>query len=173
MTIQRRIAEIALAGAVAVMIAVCIRMFLFQPFPVASRSMENSVCAGDEILVFKGAYHLTRFGLRPVTRGEIVVFEGKRAEDGYFVKRIIGIPGDHIVIRDGTVTVNSIVLREPYASATTGTLTLDIPADHVFVLGDNRAVSEDSRSYGPVNITRIVGTAVLIYKPLSRFGTVQ
>lgn len=166
----RRILEFTAAVLIAVVIAVCIRVFLFQPFPVPSRSMEPAICAMDEILVFKGAYLLKRFGICPVARGSVVVFEGKREADGYFVKRIIGIPGDRIVIKDGNVSVNGKVMD---GSATAGELSMTIPDRHVFLLGDNRAVSEDSRTYGPVHTDRVIGTALIIYKPLARFGTVR
>jgi signal peptidase I len=101
-----------------------------------------------------------------VERREIVAFQvGAQARrecgaGGLFVKRVIGIAGDRVAIRDGAVYVNGRKLREPYADGPTdGAGRYDVPAEHVFVLGDNRAQSCDSRVWGPLAVRRVVGVA--------------
>jgi signal peptidase I len=101
-----------------------------------------------------------------VERREIVAFQvGAQARrecgaGGLFVKRVIGIAGDRVAIRDGAVYLNGRKLREPYADGPTdGAGRYDVPAEHVFVLGDNRAQSCDSRVWGPLAVRRVIGVA--------------
>jgi signal peptidase I len=106
-----------------------------------------------------------------VERREIVAFQvGAKARrqcgaGGRFIKRVIGMAGDQVSIRDGAVYLNGRKLREPYANGPTdGSGKYDIPSQHVFVLGDNRAQSCDSRIWGPLAVRRIVGVAFEIQR---------
>jgi len=110
-----------------------------------------------------------------IERREIVAFQvGAKARracgaGGLFIKRVIGTAGDRIAIRDGAVYLNGRKLREPYADGPTdGALRSDVPAEHVFVLGDNRAQSCDSRVWGPLAVRRVVGVAYEIRRGARR-----
>ena len=106
-----------------------------------------------------------------IERREIVAFEvGRKARSqcgagGRFIKRVIGVAGDTIAIRDGAVYLNGRRLREPYANGPTdGAGEHEVPPRHVFVLGDNRAQSCDSRIWGPLAVRRIIGVAFEIHR---------
>jgi signal peptidase I len=151
--------------ALAVLAAILIRGFLLQAFYIPSGSMEPALLPGDYILVNRFVYDL-----HPPKRGDIVVFRYPKDEDWDFVKRVIGLPGDVVGERDGRFQINGKPLREPYAEHTGNSLApgLDmaprrIPKDQLFVLGDNRDASLDSRYWGTVNEHKLIGEAFLIY----------
>ena len=138
-----------------------IRTFLFQPFLVSGASMEPNFSNGDYLLVDEISY---RF--REPQRGEVIVFEppvGGR----YFIKRIIGLPNEKIIIKNGKIVIfdrqeNKMTLKEDYLLAnieTFGDLEVILKPDQYFVLGDNRNYSFDSRSWGYLTKDRIVGLA--------------
>lgn len=155
----------------ALLIAVVVRTFLFQAFSIPSESMEDTLLIGDHVVVEKLSY---RFG--SVDRGDIVVFdtpEGVWSEFDEMIKRVIGLPGDTIAARGGQVLVNDVPLDEPYLHP--DAITMDfgpvtVPEGQVFLMGDNRHRSSDSRTFGAVDIDRIVGQARARYWPLSRLG---
>jgi signal peptidase I len=133
---------------------------------VENVSMQPTLVQGEFILVNKLAYKLGG----DVQRGDIIVFHypGNPAED--YIKRIVGIPGDHIQIGGGKVLINNQQAIEPYiASPPNYTGEWDVPEGHVFVLGDNRNSSSDSHSWGFVPKEYIVGRALAIYWPLDKF----
>jgi signal peptidase I len=112
-----------------------------------------------------------------IERREIVAFQvGAKARrecgaGGLFIKRVIGVAGDTVAIRDGAVYLNGRKLREPYANGPTdGAARYDVPAEHVFVLGDNRAQSCDSRVWGPLAVRRVVGVAYEIRRGSRRLA---
>jgi signal peptidase I len=163
----------------ALVVALVVKTFLFQAFYIPSASMEPTLEKGDRVLVNKVSYDL-----HDVHRGDVVVFELSPDDvgpDGIkdLIKRVIGLPGDVIESRDGVVFVNDRALEEPYLEE--GTVTGDpedgrnpaierqtVPDGHVFVLGDNRSNSADSRYpyRGPIPIDTIVGRAfVLVWPP--------
>lgn len=163
----------------ALLVALVVKAFLFQAFFIPSGSMEPTLDRGDRVLVNKLSYDF-----HDVNRGDVVVFELDAEDvgpDGIkdLIKRAIGLPGDVIETRDGIVYVNDRRLDEPYLAE--GTVTGDpddpqnpsiqrqtVPDGHVFVLGDNRSNSADSRySYrGPIPLDAIVGRAfVLVWPP--------
>jgi signal peptidase I len=161
----------------ALVVALVVKTFLFQAFYIPSGSMEPTLEKGDRVLVNKLSYDL-----HDVHRGDVVVFELDPAEVGAdgikdLIKRVIGLPGDVIETRDGVVYINDSPLEEPYL--TDGTKTGDptdgqnpsierqtVPDGHVYVLGDNRSNSADSRYRGPIPIDSIVGRAfVLVWPP--------
>jgi signal peptidase I len=151
--------------AVAVVAAVLIRGFLVAPFYIPSGSMEPTLSPGDYILVNRLIYFL-----HPPQRGDIIVFRFPRDEHWDFVKRIIGLPGDLVEERDGHMFVNGRSLRETYmrhsvngVAPATDLAPLRIPPRQLFVLGDNRDASLDSRFWGTVDEHEVIGKAFVIY----------
>lgn len=129
---------------------------------VESVSMQPTLFAGNFVVVNKLAY---QFG--EPERGDIVVFEYPPApEQDPYIKRVIGLPGEQVQIADGKVTINGVQIQEPYLVADTqqgGEWT--IPEDALFVMGDNRRNSSDSRSWGVVPMENVIGKAVVLYWP--------
>lgn len=117
-------------------------------------SMLPTLPDGRYLLINKWTYRL-----RPPRRGEIVVLRAPGKEHWSYVKRVVGLPGETVVIQAGRIRVNGRVLREPYALGKTYPEMgpLQIPEEAYFVLGDNRSNSEDSRQFGPVPRGRILG----------------
>lgn len=161
---------------VAVIIAVVLRTFVIQTFYIPSGSMEPTLEIGDRILVDKLSYHLHGVG-----RGDIIVFKTPRAEAGKcagppvpdLVKRVIGLPGEEISSQGNTVLINGKPLAEPWLPShdplgqpITPTR---IPAGKYFVMGDNRANSCDSRDWGLVSRSSIVGRVVAVFWPFTQF----
>ena len=103
-------------------------------------------------------------------RGDVVVFRWPRDERQYFVKRIIGLPGDKIRIRGGDVHRNGELIREPYVERASGESIVErvVPEGHYYVMGDNRAESDDSRRWGSVPEENIIGEVWFAYWPLNR-----
>ena len=170
----RSIVEWVLVVGGALVVAVLIRTFLFSAYYIPSPSMVPTLKVHDRVLVNKLSYHL-----HGVRRGDIIVFEppktfnDKTVKD--LIKRVIGLPGDTIEAIDGVVYINGHALREPYLPPGTRTENLPatkVPADSVFVLGDNRPDSHDSRfpDVGPIPKRLIVGWAFVTVWPLSHLG---
>jgi signal peptidase I len=129
---------------------------------VENISMQPTLHEGEFILVNKLAYRLGDFH-----RGDVVVFHYPRNPAEDYIKRVIGLPGDTVVIENGQVMVNGQVLDEPYIKAPPQYAnTWQIPEGQVFVLGDNRNQSSDSHSWGFVPRENFVGKALVIYWPL-------
>ncbi|HEY1733547.1 MAG TPA: signal peptidase I [Acidimicrobiales bacterium] len=172
---RRWIIEWAIVLVIAVVLAVVVRAFFLQTFFVPSTSMYPTLKPGDRIVVEKVT--------KSVQPGDIIVFSRPAAEDcggppvPDLVKRVIGLPGDTVEVRDDKVYLNGKVLPEPWLPAATdesnpytanyGPVT--VPAGDYFVMGDNRTRSCDSRMWGPVKGSSIVGKVVMIVWPLSRF----
>jgi signal peptidase I len=161
-----------------------IHNFIAQPFEVEQPSMVPTVLDGDYVLIDKVSPRFSDY-----QRGDIVVFNPPQGEGAVpFIKRVIGLPGDTVRLENGRVYVtpahgNAVRLDEPYVNTgpdgkpeatlprdAEGTSTWTVPSGSYFVLGDNRSVSEDSRFFGPVARTLIIGRAWLRYFPLSRIG---
>jgi signal peptidase I len=157
-----------------------VQNFVAQPFQVKGDSMEHSFEPDDYVLVDKLSPHWD-----PYSRGDVVVLqppEGWAAETTPFIKRVIGVGGDTIQVKDGLVYVNGTALDEPYlfadANGASQPTTSDepqwlVPTNDIFVMGDHRQQSADSRLFGPIPVTSVVGRAVIRYWPLAAFGTVQ
>lgn len=187
-------AELPLLVVVAVVVALVVKAFVAQAFFIPSGSMEPQLEVGDRVVVSRIAYHL-----HEPRRGDIVVFpsltEEVPGDDSVFplrithevlqglglreppetelIKRVIGLPGETLEARGGRVYVDGRELVEPYLDADLATEDfgpITVPADHVFVLGDNRLpnMSLDSRVFGPVPIDSIVGRAVARVWPPGR-----
>jgi signal peptidase I len=112
--------------------------------------------------------------VRSLKRGDIVVFKPATFPDTEYVKRVVAVPGEDMTILDGKVKINGKVLAEPYLSADSGKDTAEdirfhTPDGYVFVMGDNRPHSQDSRTIGPVAVSNIEGKCVVVYKPLKHF----
>lgn len=169
---SRWLIEWAVVLIVAVLVAVGIRTFVVQTFFIPSASMEPTLMVGDRILVDKISYHL-----HAVHRGDIVVFATPPGEDAGpnvkdLVKRVIGLPGETISSAGGQVVINGKPLKEPWLApgvVTTGINTQKIPAGEYFVMGDNRSDSQDSRFFGPIHGSLIVGRVVVKIWPLTSF----
>jgi len=155
-------------------VAFLIRFFLIQPFYVSGQSMEPTFENNQYIIVDQVSYrfHAPR-------RGDVVVFKYPKNVAFSFIKRIIGLPGDTVTIRDGEVTVtnsknaDSLTLAEDYIrSRTSGELTTTLGKDEYFVLGDNRPNSSDSRSWGALPKRLIVGKVWVVLYPFDEFKTV-
>lgn len=172
LTLVREIRRLVRDVALALVVCGLAIVFLFQPFKVEGTSMQPRLGEHERILVNKLIYHL-----RPVARGEVVVFWFPGDAERSFIKRVIGVPGDRIEIRAGQVYVNRERLAEPYLSEPFREVEdfgpLVVPPDAYFVLGDHRNVSNDSRSWGPVPRNLIYGKAILRYWPLTRAGWVD
>jgi signal peptidase I len=157
-----------------VVIFLVIQTLVAQPYKVEQHSMETTLLPDQYVLVDKLTPRFNDY-----SRGDVIVFEppdAYRGDGTPFIKRVIGLPGDHIDIHDGAVYVDDIRLDEPYVRANEPTEAngsesswLIGPGD-LFVLGDNRENSSDSRVFGPVRRDSVVGRAWLRYWPLSSFG---
>jgi signal peptidase I len=172
---------IVLAGG-ALLIAILIKTFLFQTFYIPSRSMTPTLQVGDRVIVNKLSYRLHN-----VNRGDIVVFENPEDSDVKdLVKRVVGLEGETVTLRDGAVLIDGRRLDEPYledgeATEPTGTFNnqcepplertrCKIPAGRVLVLGDNRNESKDGRVFGPIDEGDIVGRVFVRIWPLGNLG---
>jgi signal peptidase I len=153
---------------VAVLLALAIRAFVFQAFVIPSGSMLPTLRIGDYLLVNKFVYLF-----RPIRRGDIIVFKFPQDESRDFIKRVVGLPGETLEIRDRQVFINGRPLRESHAVYSEPPLLrapgpyrlgpVVIPPGHLFVMGDNRDNSLDSRSWGMLEDAKVVGEASLIY----------
>ena len=137
---------------------------------VDGSSMQPSFQDGDYVIVNKLAYRSN-----DLQRGDVVVFPFPMNREEDFIKRVIALPGDRLEIMDGDVYLNGVLLTEPYllTEARGDMDEIIVPPGHVFVMGDNRNDSSDSRVWGPLNITEIIGKAVFRYWPFNEMGTVE
>ena len=160
-----------------------IQNFIAQPYQVQMNSMERTLEPGQYVLVDKLTPRWDAY-----KRGDIVVFNPPPAwtpDPTPFIKRVIGLPGDLVQIKDdGKVYVNGVALDEPYTyqndqGVNEPTLPLTdqtswtVPAGELFVMGDHRQRSEDSRAFGPIPESSVIGRAFLRYWPLSTIGILQ
>ena len=156
-----------------------IQNFVAQPYKVQQQSMEHTLEPDQYVLVDKLTPRLDVY-----KRGDIVVFtppaDWATADQTPFIKRVIGVGGDEVEVRDGLVYVNGTSLEEPYLfSDAVGdppqpTIASQdhwvVPTGELFLMGDHRANSADSRSFGPVPVANVIGRAWLRYWPLNVFG---
>ncbi len=143
--------------------------FLTARIRVDGSSMEPNFHDGDYVIVNRMAY---RFG--DIQRGDVIVFPYPLHPEDDYIKRIIGLPGDHVAVYGGVVYVNSQALSEPYImeKPNSDLAEVIVPEGFVYVMGDNRNASSDSRSWGPLEIKDIIGKAVFRYWPFSTMGLV-
>lgn len=160
--------EVAVIAVVAVFI---VRTFLVQPFLVSGSSMSPNFSNGDYVLVDELTYHL-----RAPDRGEVVVFHDPQDYSTYFIKRVIGLPGERVVVKNDTITVynadhpQGLALNESYLPAgtdTSGSYDYTLATSTYLLFGDNRPFSYDSRSWGPLPAKNIVGLVRVRLWPLN------
>jgi signal peptidase I len=153
-------------------ISAFIIIFLYQPVKVEGTSMMPSLDDQERIFVNKFVYRL-----EPIQRGDIVVFRYPRDPSKSYIKRVIGLAGDHISIVAGQVFVNNRALEEDYVPSEYDDLRtyneVVVPANAYYVLGDHRTMSNDSRDFGPVNQAYIYGKAVFGYWPVDKLGRLR
>jgi len=157
-----------------------IQTFVAQPYKVQQGSMENTLQPEQYVLVDKLTPHWSSY-----TRGDIVVFDpptsAREANGVPFIKRVIGLPGDSVSLRDGKVYVNGVALDEPYIFEDDGVPQRTdpqaggqaewlVPNGDLLVFGDHRGDSSDSRVFGPIPISSVIGRAWLRYWPFDTFG---
>jgi signal peptidase I len=164
----------------ALIVFVVVQLFVAQPYQVQQESMENTLMPYQYVLVDKLSPLFSDYN-----RGDIIVFtppEGWSHDKANtpFIKRVIGIPGDTIDIRDGKVFVNDLPLDEPYLYNGEPTAVPDpqvhtwtVGKGQLFVMGDHRAASQDSRHFGPIERSAVIGRAWLRYWPLEDFGMIK
>jgi signal peptidase I len=181
---RRTIIEWTILIGSALLIAILIKTFLFQAFYIPSESMKPTLNVGDRVLVNKLSYRL-----HDVNRGDIVVFTTPpKAKDANgdikdLVKRVIALPGESFSTQSGAVYINGRPLKEPYLQKGVQTCAPNtgatgcgdvaptrIPAGDILVLGDNRPASKDSRFFGPIKESSIVGRVFLRIWPLNDLG---
>jgi len=171
-TFVRSVISWGITIAVALAVVLVIQAFFVKVYSIPSASMVHTLEIGDRVIVSKLS--------KDPGRGDIIVFN-RPANDpasgpddpDVLIKRVIGLPGDTVESRDGKVFVNDKMLNEDYLAAGVYTQIdspIKVPKGDLLVLGDNRQVSKDGRSFGPIPKTLIVGRAVLRIWPLSRAG---
>lgn len=157
-------------------------LFLFQPHVVKGSSMYPNLHDSDFLLTDKISY---RFNMPK--RGDVIVFKAPPSEpcsesDCEYIKRIIGLPGEHIRLINNTIFINNVPLAEPYLP--TGLITKEgsylregetvtIPEEQYLPLGDNRPYSRDGREFGPISRNAIIGRAWVRYWPINRAGIIK
>ena len=164
------------ASIFAALLSLLIITFVVQAFYIPSGSMEPTLQVDDRILVSKFSYRLGR-----IARGDVIVFHYPLNPGKDFVKRVVALGGERVELRDGVVLINKQPITELYPTAlaagdracTTSYGPQTIPQGQLFVLGDNRCNSEDSRFFGFVPVENVVGKALLVYWPPQRLGLVR
>jgi signal peptidase I len=146
-----------------------VRPFVMEAFWIPSGSMIPTLEIGDRVLVNKFIYRFT-----DPSRGDIIVFESVDNSNEDLIKRVVGLPGDKIAVRGGKLFVNGEPQREPYTNKKLPDRSFyaqtTVPKNHVFVMGDNRGNSADSRVFGPLPEKNIEGEAFLRFWPPDRIG---
>ena len=174
-SVVRFILELVKITLISLAIVIPVRYFLVQPFYVRGASMEPNFYDRDYLIINEISYRFTE-----PSRGDVVVFKYPLNPREYFIKRIIGLPGETIEIKEGKVKIynklypQGIVLDESSylfpGTKTGGNLKISLGPDEYYLLGDNRNASLDSRSFGPVPRKNIIGKVLLRGWPFSRFS---
>lgn len=155
---------------IAFILAMIIRTFVVQVFWIPSSSMEPTLDIKDRIVANKFIYWF-----QPPARGDVIVFKSLEAPPRDFIKRIIGLPGDVLELREGAVYINGQKLdesRHPMNQDDMNFGPITVPPDHYFMMGDNRPASADSRYWGPLPKKNIKGQAFIIIWPFRHFGLI-
>jgi signal peptidase I len=165
----RTVVEIVVIVAAAFVIALLVQAFIVKPFTIHQVSMRPTLEEGDRILLNRLVYHF-----RAPARGDIIVFHSPINDSEDLVKRIVGVAGDRVSVSAGVLYVNGATQDEPYLLEQNfrGELTETlVPDGEVFVMGDNRNNSGDSRLFGPISTRRIIGSAFVVYWPIGQWRT--
>lgn len=161
---------------VALSIFVVVYLFLVQPHEVRGSSMEPNFHNNEYILTDKISYRIHN-----PNRGDVIIFKSPQNPDVDYIKRIVGLPGDRVMVKNGYVYVNGIKLNEYYLKDLTllfpGSFVQEgveiaVPSNDYFVMGDNRPHSSDSREFGPIDKKSIIGKALIRYWPPQMMGVI-
>jgi signal peptidase I len=151
---------------------IVIIIFLYQPVKVEGTSMAPLISDQERIFINKLVYKF-----EPISRGDVVVFWYPSDRTKSFIKRVVGLPGESVEIRQGKVYVNEKLVDEPYILPAyldaNSYPAFRVPAHQYFVMGDHRDSSNDSRMFGPVPAEYIYGKAVFAYWPMDHFGSLS
>ncbi|MCS7092823.1 MAG: signal peptidase I [Patescibacteria group bacterium] len=156
---------------------IVIYIFILTPNQVKGASMEPTFKTGDYILTSKVTYRFRR-----IERGDVVVVKSPKNPDIEYIKRVVGLPGETIVIKGGLVYINNQLLEESYIADKTNLIEggclkenqpYTIPEDAIFVMGDNRPRSSDSREFCAVNLNNLVGHVFYRYFPPEKIGFIK
>lgn len=158
---------------ISLVIILPIRYFIIQPFFVLGASMEPNFKNGDYLIINEISYRLNK-----PARGDVIVFKYPNNPSQYYIKRVIGLPGEIITISDEKIVIKNkenpdgFTLKESYLPniGTNGNVSTTLGFDEYFVLGDNRGASSDSRIWGPLKEKFIVGKALLRAFPFDKAG---
>jgi signal peptidase I len=157
-----------------VLIAVAIILFLYQPVKVEGTSMMPALRDQERIFINKFTY---RFGIEEIRRGDMVVFLYPGDTTKSYIKRVIGVPGDWVEVKEGAVLLNEAQIEEPYVPEEfldrISAPRVKVRAGEYYVMGDHRSASNDSRSWGTVPREYIYGKAVFVYWPLEKLGRLR
>jgi len=155
---------------------IVVYLFILTPNQVKGASMEPTFLSGEYILTSRITYKF-----RKLERGDVIVFKSPKNPDIEYIKRIIGLPGDTINITNGEVRVNNVLLNEKYISAKTNNwdagctkenVDYKVPENYLFVMGDNRPRSSDSREFCAVPLESIIGQVFYRYFPANKMGVI-
>lgn len=169
----RLVIEILVIIVVAIGLATLFTRFVMQPYEIPSGSMEQTIEVGDRVFSEKVSYMIG-----DPQQGDIITFEDPADPERVLIKRVIATGGQTVDLRDGVVYVDGVPLDEPYTQGKPSndlnsgiTYPYTVPDGYVWVMGDNRTNSADSRAFGAIPLDSITGHAVLRYWPLDRIGT--
>jgi signal peptidase I len=177
--ILREIIELLIIIALAVVITTLLRIFVINQYEIPSGSMESTIEIGDRLFVEKVSYYFAG-----PERGDIVTFDDPIEDGRVLIKRCIAVGGQTVDLRSGKVVVDGIIIDEPY-TLDKPSLPLEpmrdvrieypytVPQGSIWVMGDNRTNSLDSRYFGPVSEEDITGKALFRFLPLDRFGAIE
>ncbi|KKS23481.1 signal peptidase I [Candidatus Giovannonibacteria bacterium RIFCSPLOWO2_01_FULL_43_160] len=156
---------------ISVAIVLPIRTYIAQPFIVSGASMEPNFHNGEYLIIDELTYEL-----RLPERGEVVVFRYPLNPSEFFIKRVIGLPGEKVEIKNGKITINGLELAEPYLLAnleTAPNVKMELTENQYFVLGDNRPHSSDSRFWGALPKEKLMGRALVRLWPIAKAGIIK
>lgn len=178
---MRAVWEWVFVVVIAIGAAMLIRMFLFQQYYIDGPSMQSTLMPQDRVLVNKMSYKL-----HDIHRGDVIVFDRvtNQVQHDDLIKRVLGLPGEILEIRSCIVYIDGVEVDEPYLnpeqtsqiepSARCGSHTdmapIEVPEDMVFVMGDNRVQSFDSRDFGPIDTEKVRGRAFVVIWPASAWA---
>ena len=164
--------DLMLALPLSLIISPLLVLFLYQPVRVEGTSMLPMLEDQDRLFINKFVYHFEN-----IRRGDVVVFLFPGDHTKSYIKRVIALPGDDLRIDHGTVSVNGVALKEPYVpfryEDDRSQPEMRVPQGEYFVMGDHRAISSDSRDFGPVARPLIYGKAAFVYWPMDQAGVIR
>jgi signal peptidase I len=164
---MRTVIEIVVIVAAAFAIAMLVQALLIKPFTIHQVSMRPTLEEGDRILINRVVYHF-----REPKNGDVIVFHSPVTVGEDLVKRVIGVPGDTVAVRGGKLYVNGVAQNEPYLLEQNFAgeyPEMKIPEGQLFVMGDNRNNSGDSRFFGPIDRKLVLGCAFVVYWPIGHW----